>query len=153
MSNFNHYTAMIRFNPFSIMLFLLLVSYRLWGIPTSSCANLSHSTVTTSHSRWQKDHVILYLRALLSKRGTDSTPKTPKRGTPSHSPGIRNCAILFTSSCQGCLRDNLKLSTSHSRNPQKHGILIIASPFNRPGGTERHGNRYYETLPSGQIPW
>lgn len=86
---------------------------------------------------------------LSSKRGTDSTPKTPKRGTPSHSPSIRNCAILFTSSCQGCLRDNLKLSTSHSRNPQKHGILIIASLFNRPGGTERHGNRYYETLPSG----
>ena len=86
---------------------------------------------------------------LSSKRGTDSTPKTPKRGTPSHSPNIRNCGILFTSSCQGCLRDNLRLSTSHSRNPQKHGILIIASLFNRPGGTERHGNRYYETLPSG----
>lgn len=87
------------------------------------------------------------------KRCTVSTPKTPKRGTPSHSPNIRNCGILFTSSCQGCLRDNLRLSTRHSRNPKKHGILIIASSFNRPGGTERHGNRYYETLPSRQIPW
>ena len=132
---------------------------RYFSVPAKTAAScrgpcsISHSTVTTSHSRRKKDCAILYLQAPSSKRCTVSTPKTPERCTPSHSPSIRNCGILFTSSCQGCLRDNLRLSTRHSRNPQKHGILIIASPFNRPGGTERHGNRYYETLPSRQIPW
>ena len=132
---------------------------RYFSVPAKTAAScrgpcsISHSTVTTSHSRRKKDCAILYLQAPSSKRCTVSTPKTPERCTPSHSPNIRNCGILFTSSCQGCLRDNLRLSTRHSRNPKKHGILIIASSFNRPGGTERHGNRYYETLPSRQIPW